>query len=67
MFSTVESEDSRFLRCWKAETPIVIPKYLAREELRVRAAPTPRAVAQLAGLGGKRTRAGNRRGLAVPV
>ena len=50
MFSTVESEDSRFLRCWKApvecmsecemhaESAVAIPKYLAREELRVRVA-----------------------------
>jgi len=50
MFSTVQSEDSRFLRCWKAQAPVVIPRYLAREELRVRAAPTPQAVARLAGL-----------------
>jgi hypothetical protein len=50
MFSSVESEDSRFLRCWAADAPIVIPRYLSREELRVRAAPTPQAVARLAGL-----------------
>ena len=50
MFSTVESEDSRFLRCWKEDLPVVIPKYLSREEQRVRAVPTPQAVARLAGL-----------------
>ena len=50
MFSTVESEDSRFLRCWKGNAMAVIPRYLAREELRVRAAPTTQAVARLAGL-----------------
>ena len=50
MFSTAESEDSRFLRCWKGDSPVVIPRYLACEELRVRAAPTPQAVARLAGL-----------------
>ena len=50
MFSTVESEDSRFVLCWKADLPIVMPRYLVREEQRVRAAPTPQAVARLAGL-----------------
>ena len=62
MFSTVESEDSRFLRCWKPDVgcmsdsemhagiPLVIPRYLAREELRARVAPTPERLAQLAGL-----------------
>lgn len=50
MFSTTESEDSRFLRCWKGDAPVAIPRFLAREEMRVRAAPTPQAVARLAGL-----------------
>ena len=50
MFSTGESEDSRFLRCWKGDAAAAIPRYLSREEQRVRAAPTPQAVARLAGL-----------------
>ena len=66
MFSTVDSEDSRFLRCRKTDVgcmsgsemhaesgqtaPIVIPRYLSREELRARVAPTPRRLAKLAGL-----------------
>ena len=50
MFSSVESEDSRFLRCSKADAPVVVPRYLSREELRVRAAPTPQAVARMTGL-----------------
>ena len=66
MFSTVDSEDSRFLRCRKTDVgcmsasemhaesgqtaPIVIPRYLSREELRARVAPTQRRLAKLAGL-----------------
>ncbi len=62
MFSTVESEESRFVRCFRAEAegiangntqkaaPVVIPRYLAREELRVRVAPTPERLARLAAL-----------------
>ncbi|MBC7856056.1 MAG: hypothetical protein IAF94_21715 [Pirellulaceae bacterium] len=66
MFSTANSEDSRFLRCRKAEvgcmsasemhaqcgpeSPIVIPRHLSREELRARVAPTPQRLARLAGL-----------------
>ena len=50
MFSTVDSEDSRFLRCWKADSPVVIPRYLAREELRARVSPTPDRLARLARL-----------------
>jgi hypothetical protein len=50
MFSTAQSEDSRYLRCWTGDAAVAIPRYLAREELRVRAAPTPHAVARLAGL-----------------
>ena len=54
MFSTVQSEDSRFVRAWKvdepAPTPLAIPKHLSREELRARAAPTPERLTRLAGL-----------------
>ena len=66
MFSTVDSEDSRFLRCWKTEVgcmsasemhaesgqtaPIVIPRYLSREELRARVAPTGKRLTKLAKL-----------------
>ncbi len=62
MFSTVQSEDSRFLWCWKAEAgclsdsemhagkPIAIPRFLSREELRLRVAPTPQRLDRLARL-----------------
>ncbi|MCE9527957.1 MAG: hypothetical protein K8R36_18100 [Planctomycetales bacterium] len=62
MFSTTESEDSRFLRCRKtpvgcmsasemhAGAPVAIPKHLSREELRVRVAPSPERLSRLAGL-----------------
>ena len=52
MFSTVNSEDSRFLRCRKGEAgeAIAIPKFLAQEELRTRVAPTPQRLSRLASL-----------------
>jgi len=62
MFSTMESEETRFLRCRKtsvgcmsecemhAGAPVAIPKYLAREELRVRVAPSPERLTRLAAL-----------------
>lgn len=54
MFSTVQSEDSRFFRAWKvgesAPSPLAIPKHLAREELRGRVAPTPERLTRLANL-----------------
>jgi hypothetical protein len=52
MFSTVQSEDSRFLRAWKVGEstlfPLAIPKHLSREELRIRVAPTPERLTRLA-------------------
>ena len=62
MFSTVNSEDSRFLRCRKetvgcmsesemhADEPIAIPKFLAQEELQTRVAPTSQRLSRLANL-----------------
>ena len=58
MFSTVKSEESRFLRCWRMDAEgksgalhsIAIPRFLAKEELRVRGAPSPERLARLAGL-----------------
>lgn len=54
MFSTVESEDSLILRCWKSEKeakiPVAVPKHLAREELCARVAPTSERLNRLAGL-----------------
>lgn len=54
MFSTVNSEDSRFLRCRKVEqtqdVAVPVPRYLSREELRLRVAPTSERLTRLAGL-----------------
>ncbi|MFN0019358.1 MAG: hypothetical protein ACKVP0_13925 [Pirellulaceae bacterium] len=62
MFSTDQSEETRFLRCWKtpvgcmsayemhAGAPVAIPKHLAREELRVKVAPNPERLTRLASL-----------------
>jgi hypothetical protein len=51
MFSTVGSEDSRFLRCWKSgQTAVPVPSYLSREELRTRVAPTPQRLERFTGL-----------------
>jgi len=57
MFSTAESEESRFLRCWKTgssgdenDQAVVIPRYLAREETRARVAPTPQRLKRMAEL-----------------
>lgn len=54
MFSTVDSEDSRFLRCRRMEdakvVAVPVPRYLSQEELRLRVAPTPKRLTRLAGL-----------------
>ncbi|MGI8982423.1 MAG: hypothetical protein ACR2FY_24590 [Pirellulaceae bacterium] len=54
MFSTVDSEDNRFLRCRKVEqakdVAVPVPRYLSREELRLRVAPTSARLTLLAGL-----------------
>src|SRR5687767_12951780 len=51
MYSTVGSEDTRFLRCWKSgQTAVPIPGYLRREELRTRVAPTPQRLERVTSL-----------------
>lgn len=51
MFSTVGSEDSRFLRCWEnGHTAVPVPGYLGREELRTRVAPSPQRLERFKGL-----------------
>jgi hypothetical protein len=51
MFSTVGSEDTRFLRCWTSgQTPVPIPGYLGREDLRTRVAPTPQRLERVTSL-----------------